>query len=100
MGTGFHYDKAALWNGFEFIGRHERALHHLQGLAGVILPAAHAAAHDSAAAHCFGEYLGSLAVGSEAAEDGVLAVVLHDFTAFSAVVLFELCKALDDWHQS
>ena len=79
MGAGFHHDKAALWNGFEFIRCHEGALHHLQGLAGIILSTAYAAAHDGAAAQCLTQHFGGLAVGSESAEDGVLAVVHDDF---------------------
>ncbi|MPM27661.1 hypothetical protein SDC9_74174 [bioreactor metagenome] len=78
MGAGFHHDKAALWNGFQFVRCHERALHHLQGLAGVILTTTHAAAHDRAAAQCFTQHFGGLAVGGKAAKDGVLAIV-HDY---------------------
>ena len=90
MCAGFHDNEAALGNGFQLVGRQQGTLHHLEALAGIVLAPAHRAGEDGAAAQGFGQYLRSLAVGGEAAEDGVLAVVLNDLAALFSVVFFEL----------
>ena len=82
--TGFHYDKIAFWNGFELVGRHERTLHHLQGLAGIAFTTGYAAAQDSALAQRPTEHLRRLAVRRKATEDGILTVVGYNFRAFLA----------------
>ena len=77
VGPGFHHDKLALGHGFQLIGGHEGALHHLQGLGPVVFPLADVTRLHSPAAQGFAHRLGSLAVGGEAAEDGELHIV-HD----------------------
>ena len=72
--------------------------YHLQGLA-ALLALADGAGEHRAAAKGGGEGLGGFALGREAAEDGVLAVVTYNFRALFSVVLFQLGKALDDGHQ-
>ena len=90
MGAGLHHHKLSLWNGFQLIRRHECPLHHLQGLAGIVFPPGDGAGEDGAAAQGLGQHLRCLALGREAAEDGVLAVVLNNFASFSSVVFFKL----------
>ena len=75
MRPRFHDHKAALGDGFQFVRRHEGPLHHLQALAWIILASADRAGQYRAAAQCLGELLRRLAVGGEAAEDGILAVI-------------------------
>ena len=99
MRPRFHHHKAALGNGFQFVRRHQRTLHHLQALAGIVLSAADRAGQYSAAAQRFGELLRRLAVGCKAAEDGILTVVSQYFCAFSAVILLQLRQRLDDGYQ-
>ena len=98
MGAGFHHHKFALWDGLQFVWRHERALHHLQGLA-ALLALADGAGEHRAAAKGGGEGLRGFALGRKAAEDGVLAVIANDLRALFSIVLFQLGKALDDGHQ-
>ncbi|MPN38413.1 hypothetical protein SDC9_185937 [bioreactor metagenome] len=98
--ASFHDNEASLGERFQLVRCHQRPLHHLQGLAGVVFPTADAAAHDGAAAQRLGKNLGGLAVRSEAAEDGVLAVVHDDLRTLLAVVLLELPEALDDRYHS
>ncbi len=69
MDARLHNHKTALGHGLQFIRRHERPLHHLEGLAGIVLPLADGAAHDGAAAQGAGELLRRLASRREAAED-------------------------------
>ena len=99
MVSGFHHNEAALENGFQLIGREQRTLHHLQGLAGVVLSTAHRAGQHRAIAQGFGQHLGGLTVGGEAAENGILAVVLNNLAALLTVVLFKLRKGLDNGYQ-
>lgn len=72
MIAGFHHDEAPLWNRLQLVRGEQRALHHLEGLAGIVLSAAHRAGQHRAAAQRFGQHLGGLAVGGETAEDGIL----------------------------
>ena len=99
MRAGFHHDELPFRQTLELVRAQQRALHHLEGLA-ALLTLTDRAGEDRARSKCFGEHLGSLAAGCEAAEDGRLAIVLYDRRAFLAVVLFELGKTLDDRHQS
>ena len=98
MCSCFHHHKFALGDGLQFVWRHERALHHLQGLA-ALLALADGAGEHRAAAKGGGECFGGFALGRKATEDGVLAVVTYNFRALFSVVLFQLGKALDDGHQ-
>ena len=98
MGSGFHDDKLPLRDGLQLVRGHEGAFNHLEALAGVVLSPGDGATQDSAVAQCFGQYLGGLAVGGEAAEDGVLAVIRQDLRPLLAVVLLQLGQALDDGH--
>ena len=97
-----HHYKLALGDGLQFIRRHERPLHHLEGAAGAVFSAAlaHRTAHDGAAAQGLGQHLGGLRVGGEAAEDGILRIVDNNLRALLAVVLLQLCQRLNDRHQS
>ena len=95
----FHDDEVPLGDGLEFIRGHEGALYHLEALAGIVLPPGDGTAHHGAAAQGLGQHLGGLAVGCEAAEDGVLAVIRQNLCPFLAVVLLQLGQALDDGHQ-
>ena len=92
---GFHHDELALGHGFQLVRRHERALYHLKGLA-AFLPLAYVTSLCSPAAQGLAHHLRRLAVGGEAAEDGVLGVVDDNFSALFAVILFQLPNALDD----
>ena len=97
--SGFHHHKAALGNGFQLVRRHQRTFHHLQALAGIVLPLTDRAAEYRAAAQRFGELFRRLTVGRKAAEDGILTVVSQYFCAFSAVILLQLRQRLDDGYQ-
>ena len=90
----FHHHKLSLGDGLQFVWRHERALHHLQGLA-ALLALADGAGEHRAAAKGGGECFGGFALGRKAAEDGVLAVVTYNFRTFFTIVLLQLVKALD-----
>ena len=98
MGSGLHHHKLSLGDGLQFFWRHERAFHHLQGLA-ALLALADGAGEHRAAAKGGGEGLGGFALGRETAENGVLAVIANDLRALFSVVLFQLGKALDDGNQ-
>lgn len=100
MSAGFHDNETALGDRLQFVRRQQCALHHLQALTGVVLPTVHGTGQDGAASKCFGQSFRSLAVRCETTEDGILAVVLNDFAALPTVVLFKLCKGLDDGYQS
>ena len=71
MRSRFHHHKLSLGDGFQFIRRHERTLHHLQGLA-ALLALADGAGEHRAAAKGGGEGIGGFALGRKTAEDGVL----------------------------
>ena len=75
VGARFHNDEVPLGYGLELVRGHERPLNHLEALAGVVLPPGDGAAHDGAAAQGLGQHLGGLAVGGDASENGVLAIV-------------------------
>lgn len=96
VGPGFHDDELALGHTFEFIGSHERPLDHLQGLGPAVLALADGPALHGPAAQGFAQYLGSFAVGGEAAEDRQLRVIDDDFRPLLAVILLQLPQALDD----
>ena len=98
MCSCFHHHKFALGDGLQFVWRHERSLHHLQGLA-ALFPLTDGAGEHRAAAKGGGEGLGGFALGRKAAEDGVLAVVTYNFRTFFTIVLLQLGKALDDGNQ-
>ena len=83
-------NKIPLGNRLQLIWRQQWTLHHLQTLAGVVLPTAHRSRQNGAVSERLGQHLCRLAVGCEAAEDGVLAVVLNNFASFFSVVLFKL----------
>ena len=95
----FHDDEVPLGNGLELVWGHEGPLDHLEALAGVVLSPGDGATHHGAAAQGLGQHLGGLAVGGEAAEDGVLAVIRQDLRPLLAIVLLQLGQALDDGHQ-
>ena len=86
MNTGLGYNKATLGHGLKLIWRHEGALYHLEGLAGVILAARDTSAHHCAAAKCFGQLHSCLAGRSETAVKVDLAVIHNHFSAFRTVV--------------
>lgn len=97
MRARLHHNKFSLGNGLELVRRHKRALYHLERLTALL------ALTDGAGQHCpapqrRGERLRCLALRCKAAEDGVLAVVAHDFCAFFSVILLQLGEALDDGH--
>ena len=71
MSSRFHHYKLTLGDGFQFIWRHESALHHLQGLAALFSLTDRAGQHGPAA-EGGGECVGCFALGRKAAEDGVL----------------------------
>ena len=98
MCSCFHYHKFALGDGLQFVWRHERALHHLQGLA-ALLALADGAGQYGPATEGGGEGLGGFALGRETAEDGILAVIANNFRALFSVVLFQLREALDNGYQ-
>ena len=99
MSASFHDDKVSLRDGLELIRGHKRPLNHLETLAAIVLSPGDGTAHHGAAAQGLGQHLGGLAVGCEAAEDGVLAVIRQNLCPFLAVVLLQLGQALDDGHQ-
>ena len=92
----FHDHKAAFGDGFQFVRRHEGPLHHLQALAGIILTPANRAGQYRAAAQRLGELLRRLAVGGEATEDGILAVIGQYLCPLSPIVFLQLRQRLDD----
>ena len=98
MRSRFHHHKLSLGDGFQFIRRHERTLHHLQGLA-ALFPLTDGAGQYRPAAECSGEGICRFALGRKAAEDGVLAVVTYNFRTFFTIVLLQLGKALDNGYQ-
>ena len=71
MRPRFHDHKFALGDGFQFIWRHECALHHLQGLAALLSLTDRAGQHGPAA-EGGGEGISRFALGRKATEDGVL----------------------------
>lgn len=81
------------------IRRHECPLHHLQGLARIVFPPGDGAGEDGAAAQGLGQHLHCLALGREAAENRVLAVVRQDLRTLLAIVLLQLRNALNDGNQ-
>ena len=99
MRPRFHDHKAALGDGFQFVRRHEGPLHHLQALAGIVLTSADRAGQYRAAAQRLGELLRRLAVGGEAAEDGILAVIGQYLCPLSPIVFLQLRQRLDDRYQ-
>ena len=72
MGAAFHDNEAALVDGFQLVRGEQGALHHLEGLTGVVLATTHGAGQYGAAAQGFGQHFGGLAVGGKATENGVL----------------------------
>ena len=96
MRPRFHDHKAAFGDGFQFVRRHEGPLHHLQALAGIILTPANRAGQYRAAAQRLGELLRRLAVGGEAAEDGILTVIGQYLRSLSPIVFLQLRQCLDD----
>lgn len=96
VGPGFHHDKLTLGHGFQLIGGHEGALHHLQGLGPVVFPLAYVTRLYGPAAQGFAHRLGSLAVGGEAAKDGELHIVHDDLRPLFAIAFLQLAQALDD----
>ena len=100
MNTGLGYNKATLGHGLKLIWRHEGALYHLEGLAGVILAARDTSAHHCAAAKCFGQLHSCLAGRSETAVKVDLAVIHNHFSAFRTVVFLKLtCDTLYNGYQ-
>lgn len=83
---------------FEFVRHHQRPLHHLERLAGVVLAPADGTAHDGAAAQRLGQYIRGGGVWRKPAEDGKLGVVHNDLRALLTVVAFQLAERLDDRH--
>lgn len=83
-------NKISLGNRLQLIWRQQRALHHLQTLTGIVFSTAHRSRQNCAVSERLGQHLRRLAVWCEATEDGVLAVVLNNFTALFSVVLFKL----------
>ena len=75
MRPRLHDHEAAFGDGFQFVRCHQGSLHHLQALTGIIFASADRAGQYRAAAQRLGELLRRLTVGSEAAEDGILAVI-------------------------
>ena len=86
MSAGFHYHEAALGHRLQLVRGHEGTLHHLQGLGVAVLTLSHRAGQNRAAAQISGQHLRRLAVGSEAAEYGVLTVIGKDFRPLFSIV--------------
>lgn len=78
MTASFHHDKFSLGEGFQLIRRHQLLPSHLQGLAGVVFALVNITSLNRAATQRLGQHLCCLASGREAAEYGVLGVVLDD----------------------
>ena len=77
----------AFFHAFEFSGRHEWALNHLQGLGLVVFTSVYGTAHHGAASHSLADDFRALAARSKAARNGKLAVV-DDDGRFLAAELF------------
>ena len=90
VASGLLHDEIAFRNRLELICRQQRALHHLQALAGIVFPAAHRAGEHRAAAEGFGEGIRCLTVGGKATADHILAVIHQDGGAFFSVVFYKL----------
>lgn len=99
VAASFHYNKVPFGNRSQLIRCHQGSLHHLQGLAGIILALAHRARLYSAGAEVLGQHFGCLAAWRKTAKDSILTVVLNDLAALLAIVLFKLSQRLDDRHQ-
>lgn len=79
VGAGFHHNKFTLGDGLQLVRRHKGPLHHLEGLTVLSFAPADGTGLDRIASQGSGQHIGGLAVGSEAAKDGGLAIVLDDF---------------------
>lgn len=97
---GLHSDEGALGHGFQLIGGHEPAAHHLHTAGVAVLAPAHRAGEDRLFPQIPGEGVRCFTAGGEAAEDGQLAVVPDDLGALFPVVLVQLDEPLDDGHNS
>ena len=99
VGPRLHHHELPLGQALELVRSQQGPLHHLEGPGAIPLSRAHRAGEDRPAAQGLGEGLRRLALGGEAAEDGVLDIIQDDLGPLLAVVLFQLGDALDDGHQ-
>ena len=98
MYAGFHDHELPARHGFQLVGRHERPLDHLHGLAGIVFAFGHRAGQHRPTAQRLGHGFRRAAVGRKAAKQRHLRVVHDDVRALFAVILLKLCQRLDDRH--
>ena len=82
MASCFGQNEMSFGKGFQFIRGHQRALDHLQALAGIILSPADGAGQHGLISQGFRQDFRALRVGRKASEQDVLAVINDDLTAF------------------
>ena len=100
MAAGLCENKAASGQCFQFVRLHQRAAHHLQALAGIVLPPADGTGQHCAVAQRLGENVGTIGVWRKAAEQDILAIVDDNAGAFLSIVFLELRETLDNGYHT